>query len=72
MNHLLSTQEAAQILGLKPQTLRRWRIRGEGIPFVRLARNRAAYDPEKIRSWAETRTFQSTAEESTRAAKRGK
>lgn len=72
MKPLRSTQETAGDLHLKFQTLRRWRIRGEGPPYVRIAANRVAYDPDKVREWAEGRTFQSTAEESTRAAKRGK
>lgn len=72
MNALLSTAEAAAALNLKPQTLRRWRIKGVGIPYVRVAANRACYRPQDIETFAKENLFRSTTEESTRAAARGK
>jgi predicted DNA-binding transcriptional regulator AlpA len=34
---LLTLAEAAQVLGLKPATLRAWRLRRKHIPFVELS-----------------------------------
>ena len=63
---VLSTSEAAQWLGVRPQTLRKWRWKGTGPRFVRLGtgpRSRAAYRMADLESWLEARSFKSTAEE---------
>jgi predicted DNA-binding transcriptional regulator AlpA len=67
---LLTTAEAAALLGIAPQSLRAWRHYGRGPRFVRFGgpRGRAAYRPEDLRAWIEARTAVSTTEESTRAA----
>jgi predicted DNA-binding transcriptional regulator AlpA len=68
---LLSSEEAAAVLGVKPKTLRVWRWRGSGPPFVRLGdseHSRAAYRQADIDAWAAARTFRSTTAE---AASRG-
>lgn len=33
---LLDTKQAAQVLGLKPQTLEAWRLRGKHLQFLKL------------------------------------
>lgn len=40
---VLTDPEAAKYLSLSPQTLRNWRLRGEGPPFCRIGRRRIAY-----------------------------
>ena len=58
---LLSTNEAAGLLGLSPHTLSKWRITGNGPPFQLLGR-RCLYDPETLRRWAESRARRSTSD----------
>ena len=58
---LLSTDEAAEFLGLSPHTLSKWRVTGMGPPFQSLGR-RCLYDPETLRRWATSREMKSTSE----------
>lgn len=62
---LLSTSAAADRLGLKPQTLRLWRLRGCGPAYIRLSGStgRCGYRPADIDRWLADRTFTSTAAE---------
>lgn len=63
---LLSTEEAATVLGLKSQTLRKWRLTGAGPSYVRLGSGpaaRAAYRPADLDAWLTARTFAHTAAE---------
>ena len=50
---LLNTEEAAYLLRLSPNTLRRKRCEGTGPRFVRLgsARNAVRYRPEDLEAW---------------------
>jgi len=70
---LLSTAKAAEYLGLRPQTLRKWRVTGDGPPYVRLGdspRARVAYKLAELEAWIAARTWRSTAAETVaRAAK---
>lgn len=47
---LLSTPDAAALLGVSPATLRSWRMRGQGPPYKQLAGegSSAAYAPEDV------------------------
>lgn len=38
LGELLSTKQAAQLLGLKPNTLAKWRVAGTGPVFVTMGR----------------------------------
>jgi predicted DNA-binding transcriptional regulator AlpA len=63
---LLTGPETARYLGIKPQTLRKWRLTGHGPPFVRIGespRSRVAYRVSDIEAWVAARTFESTAAE---------
>jgi len=62
---LINTAKAADVLGVRPQTLRLWRSRGTGPTYVRLhgTRGRVLYDVADLRAWLDTRRFTSTAEE---------
>jgi DNA-binding transcriptional MerR regulator len=68
MEKLLSTAEAARILGLVPQTLRIWRSRGGGPAYVRYGgpRGRVYYHPEDLNKWLEDRKAENTSEETVR------
>lgn len=68
---LLTTSEAAKLLGVQAQTLRVWRLSGKGPSYVRLGSGRfarACYTHEAIASWITARTFTSTSDETTRRA----
>jgi len=63
---LLTSPETARYLGIKPQTLRKWRLTGHGPPYVRLGdspRSRVAYKLSDLEAWVAARTFESTAAE---------
>ncbi|MFC2153440.1 helix-turn-helix transcriptional regulator [Actinomycetota bacterium] len=54
VKRLLSTKEIAKAFGLTDQTLRQWRMKGEGPPYYRVGdgeRNRVRYDAEKVKAW---------------------
>lgn len=54
---------AAQMLGISPATLRIWRVRGLGPPFIKLGPAKQApvvYDPDDVRAWIDARRFEST------------
>jgi len=63
---LLGAAAAAEHLGVKPQTLRAWRLRGGGPAYVRLSgpTGRVAYRLADLDAWIAARTFTSTAAES--------
>lgn len=61
MKGLLSRAEAAQFVGLAPQTLAIMAIRGGGPRLVKLGR-RVLYDETDLREWIEGRKFASTSE----------
>ena len=65
---LLSAAQAARVLGVKPQTLAVWRLRGRGPRFIRLGgpRGRVKYDKATLEEWIAERTFQSTSQETVR------
>lgn len=58
----LTTKDAARVLGLHPDTLRRIRREGGGPPFLRIGRA-VRYRLDVVHEWAISRTFKSTAHE---------
>ena len=61
MNRLLSSKELAEALGLNPQTLRMWRLTGDGPPYVKFGdskRARVRYDVERVQEWLAERTVE--------------
>ena len=60
---IVSTEEAATILGLAPRTLQDFRLRGEGPPFVKLTRRRVGYFISDLEAWARARTVKNTSQE---------
>lgn len=59
---LYTPDEAAQYLGVAPQTLAHWRVNGSGPKFVHLTKRCIRYSETALRSWVEERTQASTAE----------
>jgi len=70
---LCSTAQAAEILCLKPQTLRVWRWKGIGPRYIRYgkARGRVMYRVDDLEAWLESRSFASTSEETVRGSTDG-
>jgi predicted DNA-binding transcriptional regulator AlpA len=60
---LLREKEVAGILGLSSATLRNWRTRGDGPPFVRLSGRAIRYEPVALREWVTQRRRRSTSDE---------
>ena len=63
---LLSTADAANYLGLRPQTLRAWRFKGGGPPYIRFgakARGTVAYKISDLDIWVNQRRWPHTSAE---------
>ncbi|HZJ03050.1 MAG TPA: helix-turn-helix domain-containing protein [Thermoleophilia bacterium] len=54
-------REAAHFLGVGLQTLRNWRVRGYGPPFVKAGRA-VRYRPDDVRDWQEQQIRHSTSD----------
>lgn len=68
---LISTAEAAQMLGIQPQTLRVWRLKGIGPRYRRIGSSvhgRACYLPADIDEWVKQNRFDSTSQETVQTA----
>lgn len=48
----LTTQEAAEYLGLKPSTLEKWRVVGGGPEFRKLGGRSVRYHRDDLDAWA--------------------
>ena len=56
--NMLTTGELAERLGVKPQTLREWRMQGRGPAYVKLGNpvsGRTLYRVEDVDAWAQSR-----------------
>lgn len=62
----LTTNETAERLRQKPQTLRLWRLRGVGPRYVKPSRSRVLYPEDEVEAFLRDRTYASTADETTR------
>lgn len=60
---LLTTRQAADLLGFEPRTMEELRRKGSGPPFIRLSSRSVRYRLDALERWLEERTFRSTAEE---------
>lgn len=61
---LLDTAELARRLEVKPQTIRTWRLRGEGPTFIKLgsALGRCRYSAHVVEEWLKDREHRATSE----------
>ncbi len=66
-SQFLTQSEAAKSLRLSQRTLERLRVAGTGPSFVKAGR-RVLYRATALESWADARTFRSTAEADAAAA----
>ncbi len=58
---LLDTTDVANLYGVTPECIRRWRMTGAGPRFVRLGRA-VRYRREAVEAFAKSREFASTTE----------
>ncbi|WP_293873307.1 helix-turn-helix transcriptional regulator [Sphingomonas sp. UBA978] len=61
MQKLLTTKEAAPLVGVRPKTLENWRVLGRGPQHIRAGRN-IAYDVSDIEAWKAGRRVSSTSQ----------
>jgi predicted DNA-binding transcriptional regulator AlpA len=61
MKELVTTEVAAKVVGLSPQTLAILRVGGGGPRYVKLGRS-VRYDPEDLAEWIEVNKRATTAE----------
>ena len=59
---LFSTGAAAQQLGLSPRTLEKWRLTGEGPPYLKLSPHAVRYRMSDIEAWLGQRQRTSTSD----------
>lgn len=57
---LLRPSQAAAYLGISPSTLAKFRLTGDGPPFIKLGSKCVAYRREDIETWLDTRLRRST------------
>jgi len=58
---LLTVEDAAARLKISKHTLNRWRVTGEGPPFIKSGPRLVRYEAAAIDGWARDRTRSSTA-----------
>jgi excisionase family DNA binding protein len=59
---LLTVEDAALRLKISKHTLNRWRVTGEGPPFVKYGPRLVRYEEEVLDAWARDRRRGSTSE----------
>ncbi|MEZ5857116.1 MAG: helix-turn-helix domain-containing protein [Hyphomicrobiaceae bacterium] len=72
-NTLLDTRQAAEMLGLSPKCLERWRVEGAGPAYIKAGpgkRARVRYRQADLDIWLEANRFTSTSAYSATAASR--
>jgi transposase-like protein len=68
---MLTTSQTALRLGVRPQTLRKWRLLGKGPKYIRLGESsgsRVSYRLSEIEDWLGRHSYSSTSEESAKLA----
>lgn len=56
-------RELHERYGIPARTAQRWRVTGDGPPWVRIGARRIMYRKRDVEAWLEARTFQSRAAE---------
>jgi excisionase family DNA binding protein len=59
---LLTVEEAAARLKISKHTLNRWRVTGEGPPFLKYGPRLVRYTEDMLDEWAKKHRFASTSE----------
>lgn len=53
---LLTTAEAAALVGMKERTLRVWRMKDQGPAYIKLGNGRVRYSQQAIEEWLAANT----------------
>ncbi len=61
---LLTVEDAAARLKISKHTLNRWRVTGEGPPYIKYGPRLVRYEEAALDAWARDRTRGSTSEQS--------
>lgn len=56
LSETFSEKEAAEAIGLKPLTLRNYRLHGVGPRFIKVSAKSIRYWPSDLKAWLDTRT----------------
>lgn len=59
---LLTEAEAARLLGHSARTLQKWRLEGNGPPFLRMGKRSVRYRRTELENWLVTRVRHSTSQ----------
>lgn len=63
LEELLTNEQTADLLGIKPNTLEIWRCRSKGPVFIKLGSNPSSpvrYQHSRVLAWIEANSHQST------------
>jgi hypothetical protein len=63
LTELLDNEQTAAMLGIKPNTLEIWRLKGKGPPFVKLGpakQSPVRYERSEVVRWLREQSFAST------------
>ena len=63
VNRILREREAAKLLGVSHRTMQRWRLTGDGPPFVRIGPRAVGYPLGSLLDWMRRRTLRSTSQD---------
>jgi excisionase family DNA binding protein len=67
LDELLTVEEAAARLKISRHTLNRWRVTGEGPPFVKYGPRLVRYLNDALSEWERQRTRKSTSDRSAKS-----
>ncbi|MCK8788169.1 helix-turn-helix domain-containing protein [Roseomonas sp. NAR14] len=67
-SRILTEQQFAERANSSVRTVQRWRVSGEGPPFVRLGPRKIGYREADIEAWVAARTYAHRAAEMVRTA----
>lgn len=63
LGDLLTNEQTADLLGIRPNTLEVWRCNAKGPPFIKLGTHPSSpirYQRSRVMAWIEANTHQST------------
>jgi len=60
-NELLTTEQLAELLGIRPNTIEGWRLKGQGPRFCKLGRS-IRYRRSDVEDWINDNIYQNTSQ----------
>ena len=62
MQRYFNAKDAAQFIGMSTSTCAKWRMTGDGPPFIKPGKRRVLYARIDLENWLNKRRFQSTSQ----------